>query len=479
MSDGDADKRIEISERAAGGGGQNPLWTAASASSTTTRRDKLTPKATNLMIAVVERGNMSKALQRVERNKGAAGVDGMAVSELREHLNKQWPRIKEELLSGRYQPQAALRVEIPKASGGMRKLGIPTVVDRLIQQAILQVLSPIYEPTFSESSYGFRPKRSAHDAVRKALGYVTDGKRWVVDVDLEKFFDRVNHDVLMTRIARRIADKDMLRIIRRYLTSGVMVNGIEEATGEGTPQGGPLSPLLSNILLDDLDKELERRGHTFCRYADDCNIYVRSKAAGERVKKGLTRFLGKKLQLKVNEKKSAVDRPWNRKFLGYSMTWHKKPRLKVATESVNRMKEKLRQLFRAGRGRNLGRFISEELSPLLRGWAGYFQMTEVKGILEELDGWLRRKLRCILWRQWKRGRTRHKRLIAAGLGPERARQSAWNGRGAWWNAGASHMNEAYPKRFFDSLGLVSLLEEVCRFRLATRTAVYGTVRTVV
>ncbi|MFH1652952.1 MAG: group II intron reverse transcriptase/maturase [Pseudomonadota bacterium] len=467
MSERDADKREEKPERVSGCGGRKPLWTDTSASSTTVRRDNLPPKARDLMIAVVERGNMNKALQRVERNKGSAGIDGMAVSELRSYLREQWPRIKEELLKGIYKPQPVLRVEIAKAGGGMRKLGIPTVVDRLIQQAIHQVLSPIYESTFSESSYGFRPKRSAHEAVRAARGYVAEGRQWVVDMDLEKFFDRVNHDVLMSRIARRIGDKAILRTIRRYLTSGVMVNGIEEARGEGTPQGGPISPLLSNILLDDLDKELERRGHKFCRYADDCNVYVRSKAAGERVKDGLTRFLEKKLRLKVNEKKSAVDRPWNRKFLGYTMTRNRTPRLKVAKESVKRMKDKVKKLFRAGRGRNLGRFIREELSPVLRGWAQYFRMTEVKGILEELDGWLRRKLRCILWRQWKRGRTRYKRLIAAGLAPERARRSAWNGRGAWWNSGASHMNEAYPKRFFDSLGLVSLLKEVCCSRTIT------------
>ncbi|MFH1011239.1 MAG: group II intron reverse transcriptase/maturase [bacterium] len=465
MSERDADKRAETLKRIAGGGGRNPLWPAASASNTPAKRDKPTPKATNLMEAVVERENMWKALQRVERNKGAAGVDGMAVSELREYLRKQWPGIKEELLAGRYQPQPVLRVEIPKMGGGVRKLGIPTAVDRLIQQAILQVLSPIVDPTFSTSSYGFRPGRSAHDAVRVARGHVAEGRRWVVDLDLEKFFDRVNHDVLMSRVSRRIADAALLRTIRRYLTSGVMVNGMEEATSEGTPQGGPLSPLLSNILLDDLDKELERRGHKFCRYADDCNVYVRSRASGERVKKSLTRFLEKKLRLKVNEQKSAVDRPWNRKFLGYTMTWHRVPRLKVAAESVKRMKEGLRQLFREGRGRNVGRFIRENLSPRLRGWAQYFRMSEVKGIFEELDGWLRRKLRCILWRQWKRAWTRYQRLMSAGLDPERARRGAWNGRGSWWNAGAPHMNEAYPKRFFDVCGLVSLLEEVRRFEV--------------
>jgi len=403
----------------------------------------------------------------------------MVVSELRGYLKEQWLKIKGELLEGRYRPEPVRRVEIPKAGGGVRHLGIPTAVDRLIQQAILQVLSPVCEPMFSTSSYGFRPGRSAHDAVRAARGHIADGRRWVVDLDLEKFFDRVNHDVLMARVARIVADKALLRVIRSYLTSGVMVHGIEEATAEGTPQGGPLSPLLSNILLDELDKELERRGHRFCRYADDCNVYVQSKASGERVKASLTRFLGRKLRLKVNEQKSAVDRPWNRKFLGYTTTWHKAPRLKVAKESVKRMKAKVRQLFCAGRGRNVERFIREDLSPLLRGWVQYFRLSEIKGLFEELDGWLRRKLRCILWRQWKRGRTRQKRLIKAGLEPERARNSAWNGRGAWWNAGASHMNEAYPKRFFDSLGLVSLLEEVRRFEMTARTAVYGTVRTVV
>jgi len=461
MRERDADKRAEKPERISGGGDRKSLMPETSASNSTAKRGIPSPKATDLMTAVVERKNMWKALQRVESNKGAAGVDGMAVSELRDYLRLQWPRIKEELLKGTYQPQPVRRVEIPKASGGLRKLGIPTVVDRLIQQAIHQVLSPLFEPTFSESSYGFRPGRSAHDAIAAARGYVAEGTRWVVDMDLEKFFDRVNHDVLMARIARRIDDKALLRTIRRYLTSGVMVDGVEEATEEGTPQGGPLSPLLSNILLDDLDKELERRGHRFCRYADDCNVYVKSKAAGERVMKNLTRFLEKKLRLKVNEKKSAVERPWKRKFLGYTMTWHRSPRLKIAAESVKRMKEKVRQLFRAGRGRNVERFIREELNPYLRGWAGYFRRSEVTGILEELDGWLRRKLRCILWRQWKRGRTRYARLIAAGLVPERARQSAWNGRGAWWNAGASHMNEARPIRFFDALGLVSLRAAGC------------------
>jgi RNA-directed DNA polymerase len=282
-------------------------------------------------------------------------------------------------------------------------------------------------------------------------------------MDLEKFFDRVNHDILMARVARKVKDERVLLLIRRYLQSGVLVGGLVEPRAEGTPQGGPLSPLLSNILLDDLDKELEGRGHAFCRYADDCNIYVRSKRAGERVMASVSRFLERRLKLKLNQAKSAVDRPWNRKFLGYSMTWHEKPKLKVAAESVERMKGKLRTLFRMGRGRNLQRFIQEELSPLLRGWTNYFRLAEVKGILEDMDGWIRRKLRTIIWRQGKRVWPRVRLLMQHGLSEERACQSATNGRGPWWNSGASHMNEAFPKTYFDRLGLVSLLDQQRRF----------------
>jgi RNA-directed DNA polymerase len=388
----------------------------------------------------------------------------MPVESLRGYLKEHWPRIKEELLSGRYQPQPVRRVEIPKPGGkGMRPLGIPTVVDRLIQQAVHQVLSPIYEEDFSGHSYGFRPGRSALQAVQTARQHVCEGRRWVVDMDLEKFFDRVNHDILMARVARKVKDRRVLRLIRRYLQSGVMVGGLVEPRAEGTPQGGPLSPLLSNILLDDLDKELEVRGHAFCRYADDCNIYVRSKRSGERVMASVSRFLESRLKLKLNPAKSAVDRPWNRKFLGYSMTWHEKPKLKVAAESVARMKGKLRQLFRRGRGRNLQRFIQEELSPLLRGWMNYFRLAEVKGILEEMDGWIRRKLRTVIWRQSKRVWPRVRLLLRHGLSEERAWRSATNGRGPWWDSGSSHMNEAFPKAYFDRLGLVSLLDQQRRF----------------
>lgn len=420
-----------------------------------------------MMEAVVERENMFAALRRVKSNKGSAGVDGMSVDALEGYLREHWPRIKVELLNGCYQPEPVHRVEIPKPGGkGIRQLGIPTVLDRLIQQALHQVLQPVFDPYFSDSSYGFRPGRSAHQAVRTAREYAASGRSWVVDMDLEKFFDRVNHDILMSRLARRVKDKRVLGIVRRYLQAGVMDGGLVSRSTEGTPQGGPLSPLLSNILLDDLDKELERRGHAFCRYADDCNIYVRSKRAGESVLASISRFLEKGLKLKVNRDKSAVDSPSNRSFLGYSMTYHMQPRLKVAPASVARFKGKLRMLFRKGRGRNLGRFIQEDLISLIRGWLNYFRLAEVKGVFEELDGWIRRKLRCILWRQWKRAFTRARNLMKMGLSEERAWRSATNGRGPWWNSGASHMNQAIPKKYFDALGLTSLQSQLRKFQCA-------------
>jgi RNA-directed DNA polymerase len=427
--------------------------------------DHYRSETTQLMNAVVERENLIVALHRVERNQGAAGVDEMPVSELRPYLKEHWARIKEELLNGSYRPSAVREVLIPKPGGkGMRKLGIPTVVDRLIQQALHQVLSPIFDPFFSEHSYGFRPGRSAHQAVLQAREYVSGGRRWVVDMDLEKFFDNVNHDILMSRVSRRVGDRRVLAVIRRYLQAGTLAGGVESPRQEGTPQGGPLSPLLSNMLLDDLDKELERRGHAFCRYADDCNIYVQSRRSGERVLMSITSFLMERLKLKVNRDKSAVDRPWRRKFLGYSMTMHKQPRLKVAPASVHRLKAKLRMEFRRGRGRNLGRFITEDLQPLLRGWINYFKLAEVKGVFEELDGWIRRKLRNILWRQWKKPWTRARKLMQSGLDEVRARKSATNGRGPWWNSGASHMNQATPRGFFDRLGLVNLQNELRRLQ---------------
>jgi RNA-directed DNA polymerase len=409
-----------------------------------------------LMERVVERSNMRLAYQRVIQNKGAPGVDGLTVAELQDWLKVHWPSVKRALVDGRYLPQPVRRVDIAKPSGGVRTLGVPTVVDRLIQQALHQVLQPLWEPEFSEGSFGFRPGRTAHQAVRRAQAYIRAGKRWVVDLDLEKFFDRVNHDVLMARVARKVSDARILKLIRRFLEAGMMSEGLVEPRKEGTPQGGPLSPLLSNILLNDLDRELERRALSFCRYADDCNIYVRSRVAGERVMRGIRTFLEEVLRLRINAAKSAVARPWERKFLGFSFTSHRQSRLRIAHESVQRLPRRVRELLRAGRGRSLSHTI-ETLNPLLRGWINYFQLTESKGVLEELDGWLRRRLRCVLWRQWKRPGVRARQLIARGLIRERAWRSAVNGRGPWWNAGASHMVAAVPTAYLTRLGLVSLL----------------------
>jgi RNA-directed DNA polymerase len=456
----------EMPESLSGSSGRKPQEHVKGASSEAARREPVGPETEQLMEAVVARENMFSAYEQVVSNKGAAGIDGMTVEQLKPYLQEHWAKIKEELLRGEYQPQPVRCVEIPKPQGGMRQLGIPTVVDRLIQQALHQVLSPIFEPEFSESSYGFRPGRSAHQAVRQAREYVAEGRRWVADLDLEKFFDRVNHDVLMSRLARKISDKRVLRTIRRYLQAGMMTGGVVSPRTEGTPQGGPLSPLMSNVLLDELDKELERRGHKFCRYADDCNIYVRSRQAGERVMASVTEFLEKRLRLKVNREKSAVARPWERKFLGYSMTWHKQPRLKVAESSIKRLKEKVRVIFREGRGRSLSQVI-KELNALLRGWMQYFRLAEVKGIFDELDSWIRRRLRCLIWLRWKRPKTRMKELIKRGLEKLRAWKSASNGRGSWWNAGASHMNEAFPKSYFDRSGLVSLLDKQRKFQFST------------
>ena len=455
--------RTEMSETGSGGGRRNLPGTKTGASNITVKREDTCLETESLMEAVVERENMRRAYKRVVRNKGSSGVDEMTVDELKPYLQEHWARIKEELLEGWYKPQPVLRVKIPKSGGGRRPLGIPTLLDRLIQHAVLQVLVPIFDPEFSENSYGFRSGRGAHHAVLKAKEYVAKGKTWVVDMDIEKFFDRVNHDVLMSRIARKIKDRRLLLLIRRYLQSGVMEGGLVSPTREGTPQGGPLSPLLSNILLDELDKELERRGHSFCRYADDCNIYVRSKRAGERVMDSVSKFLEKRLRLKVNKKKSLVDRPWRRAFLGYSVTWGQNPRLKVALPSVKRLKGKLRNSFRQGRGRNLQRVV-EDVNPLLRGWINYYSLCEVRKVFEELDGWIRHRFRCILWRQWKRPYTRMKNLMRRGLSEERSCRSAFNGRGPWWNSGASHMNEAFPKTYFDKLGLISLLDRIVVFQ---------------
>jgi RNA-directed DNA polymerase len=434
-----------------------------SAEASTVCRMQTKAEAGGLMEAVVERGNLKLAYQRVVENKGAAGVDDLAVAELKDHLKRHWPQIRAKLLAGAYVPSAVRRVDIPKPDGGVRTLGIPTVVDRLIQQALHQVLSPIFEPHFSDASYGFRPGRSAHQALKAAQQHVASGRRWVVDIDLEKFFDRVNHDRLMSQLAEKIDDARVLKLIRRYLEAGMMQEGLVSPRREGTPQGGPLSPLLSNIVLTELDRELERRGHAFCRYADDCNVYVRSQQAGERVLASLTRFISERLKLKVNAAKSAVDEPWRRKFLGYSITWHREPQLRIARPSLSRMTEKVRALLRGARGRSLKQTI-EQLNPLLRGWAAYFKLTRGKQALETLDGWIRRKLRCVLWRQWKRVVTRARNLMQRGLTEERAWRSAGNQHGPWFNAGASHMHAAFPKSWFDHLGLVSLLDTVRRLQ---------------
>ncbi len=417
-----------------------------------------------LMEKIFSKANMQEAYRRVVQNGGAPGIDGITVDELKAQCQQHWPSIREALLSGRYQPQAVRQVEIPKPNGGTRILGIPTVMDRLIQQAIHQVLQPIYDPSFSKQSYGFRPNRNAQMAVTEAREIIRSGYRWVVDIDLEKFFDRVNHDVLMNRLWKRLQDKRLLKLIKAYLKAGLMLGGMSSARTEGMPQGGPLSPLLSNILLDELDKELEQRGHKHLRYADDCNIYVKSKAAGERVLKSITRYVEARLKLRVNVEKSAVARPWERKFLGYSVTRHQEVKLKVSEVSIKRLKDKFREIFRRARGWAASSTI-KLLTPMIRGWVNYFKCSEVKGLFEELDGWLRRKLRVLYWRHWKKPKTRERKLKQLGIEAERAWKSATNGRGPWWNAGASHMNQAIPTKYLRSLGLLSFMEEYQRVKV--------------
>lgn len=464
MTTGAAEDRVEMSGAIPEGSGRKPRVAGTGAVNVTGRKAFPWPEAaTGLMEKIVSRGNMMAAYNRVVANKGAPGVDGMPVTALMDYLREEWPRIREELLAGAYHPQPVRKVEIPKPGGGTRILGIPTVLDRLIQQAVQQVLNPLFDPGFSESSYGFRPKRSAHQAVKAAQKHVSHGLRWVVDIDLEKFFDRVHHDTLMSLVKRKVGDRQVLSLIDSYLKAGILEGGVTSPRVEGTPQGGPLSPLLSNILLDELDKELERRGHKFCRYADDANIYVATRTSGERVMASITGYLSERLKLTVNQSKSAVDRPWKRTFLSYSMTRHRKPRLTVAKKAVDRLKANLKTIFRRGRGKKLQTTI-EETTPKLRGWIAYFRYSEVKGIFDELDGWLRRKLRRILWKQWKRPYTRAKNLMRRGLSEATAWRSATNGRGPWWNAGAAHMHKAVPKSCFDKLGLVSFIDQLHRLQ---------------
>ena len=398
---------------------------------------------------------MLQALKRVEQNKGSHGVDMMPVQNLRQHIVENWLSIKEAILKGTYEPMPVRRVEIPKPDGGVRLLGIPTVTDRLIQQAIAQVLSKVYDPTFSENSYGFRPNRSAHDAVRKAKEYIRDGHRWVVDMDLEKFFDKVNHDRLMGTLAKRIQDKPLLKLIRKYLQSGVMINGVVSSTLEGTPQGGPLSPLLSNIVLDELDKELERRGHKFVRYADDCNIYVKSKRAGLRTMANIQRFIEGKLRLKVNEKKSAVDRPWKRKFLGFSFTFHKEPKVRIAKESLKRMKNKVREITSRKMPYPM-EYRIQKLNQYLMGWCGYFALADTKSIFLELDKWIRRRLRMCLWKNWKKPKTKIRNLIQLGV-PQWQAYEWGNTRKSYWRISNSPiLHRTLGNSYWRNQGLKSL-----------------------
>lgn len=408
-----------------------------------------------LMEEICERENCKQALARVKSNKGSPGIDGMAVEKLPDYLKQHWPKVREQLLSGTYKPQPVKRVEIPKPDGGMRKLGIPTVLDRLIQQMILQVLQRGWDPTFSEHSYGFRPGRSAHQAVAQAQQYISEGYGWVVDLDLERFFDRVNHDRLMARMAQRISDKRVLKLIRRFLQAGVMENGLVSPVDEGTPQGGPLSPLLSNIVLDELDRELERRGHRHTRYADDCNIYVRSERAGERVMESITRFLTTKLKLKVNQAKSAVARPRERKFLGFSFTGGKESRRRIAPKAILRFKARIRELTCRTRGISMEQ-RAQELSAYLRGWRGYFGFCQTPSVLMHLDGWLRRRLRSVTWKQWKRGRKRFAELRTRGIGRDLAAQTAGSPHGPWRLGRSPALNYALPNSYFDSLGIPRL-----------------------
>lgn len=417
----------------------------------------------DLMDQVVARENAMEALKRVRRNKGSPGTDGMRVEELEPYLREHWSAIREQLLAGSYRPSAVKRQQIPKSGGGVRELGIPTVLDRFVQQLLLQVLQPIFDPTFSEHSHGFRPGRRAHDAVREAQQYVQSGRRWVVDVDLEKFFDRVNHDVLMGKLDNRVGDRRVLRTIRRFLEAGVMADGVVVERYEGTPQGGPLSPLLANVLLDEVDKELEKRGHCFVRYADDCNVYVRSRRAGERVLAAL-RSMYAGLRLRVNEEKSAVARVWNRKFLGYSF-WVAAGgvvKRRVAPKALEEMKQRVRQITRRNGGRSMEQ-VTKELGTYVRGWKQYFRLADTPGVFVDLDSWIHRRLRMLQLKQWKRGRTAFRELSALGLPEWLARKGAGFGGRWWWAAALGAMHTALPGEYFERLGVP---------RLATQTSTH-------
>jgi RNA-directed DNA polymerase len=411
-----------------------------------------------LMEEVCERENLKEALRQVKANKGSAGIDRMTVGQLSDYLKQHWPEIREQLLNGTYEPKPVRRVEIPKPDGGVRKLGIPTVLDRLIQQSVMQVLQRSWDRTFSDGSYGFRPGRSAHQAVAQAQQYIAKGYGWVVDLDLEKFFDRVNHDKLMGSIAKRIEDKRVLKLIRAFLNAGVMENGLVSPSVEGTPQGGPLSPLLSNLVLDELDRELERRGLRFVRYADDCNIYVRSERAGQRVMKSITRFIAQKLKLKVNEAKSAVARPQERKFLGFSFSAGTDVKRVIAPKALDRFKQRIREITRRAKGVSIETTI-EELAPYMRGWRSYFGFCETPWVLVSLTRWVRLRLRAALWRQWKTPRRRRATLLELGVRPRLASNTAASGLGPWYLARAKALSVGLSNAYFKSLGLPSLIEE--------------------
>lgn len=409
-----------------------------------------------MMDRVLSRENLIHALRRVERNKGSHGVDGMPVQNLRRHVTEHWATLQREIQGGTYQPHPVRRVKIPKPNGGKRKLGIPTVIDRFIQQAIAQILTQEYDPTFSQHSYGFRPNKRGHDAVREARKYISQGYRWVVDMDLENFFDKVNHDRLMRILSKRVKDPNVLRLIRRYLQAGIMENGLVRPNTEGAPQGGPLSPLLSNIVLDELDKELGERGLRFVRYADDCNIYVRSRRAGVRVRESITQFIEKKLKLKVNEEKSAVDRPWKRKFLGFSFTFHKDPKIRIAKESIKRFKQRIRQLTSRRKSVNMERRVAK-LNQYLIGWLGYYQLAETPSVFRSLDSWIRRRLRMIRWKEWKKVKTKHNNLMKLGIKKDKAWEWA-NSRKAYWRiANSPILHRALGDQYWVAQGLKSLL----------------------
>jgi RNA-directed DNA polymerase len=433
-----------------------PRVSARGTESLTAKRRAESPAiGEQLMEEVCERENCKRALARVKANKGSAGVDRMTVQRLPAFLKQHWPAIREQLLSGTYEPQPVRRVEIPKPDGGKRKLGIPTVLDRFIQQAVMQVLQDRWDRTFSDHSYGFRPGRSAHQAVEQAQQYMAEGCRWVVDLDLEKFFDRVNHDKLMARIAERVSDKRMMKLIRAFLRAGVMECGLVSPVDEGTPQGGPLSPLLSNIVLDELDRELERRGHRFARYADDSNIYVRSRRAGERVMESIARFITAKLKLKVNQQKSAVARPWERKFLSFSFTWDREPKRRIAPKAVQRFKGRVRELTRRTKGVSIER-MAEELAQYQRGWVGYFGRCQTPSVLKDLEKWTRRRLRSVIWKQWKRGTVRFAELRKRGVGKDLAAKTAGSAHGPWRLANSPALAFALPNAYFSSLGIPRL-----------------------